>query len=183
MPSGGDRYADLLPYPQGERASRAGSGSDQAEKLRQIVPTVTGVGPLGQTMACLEMLARFHNIPFRRDVIERAAQDNLANRKATSLELLGNLASAMGFTCTLVSLPEAKLARAPFPCIAWIEDQPSVLFSITKGSVKASFLSTAEFNSFGSLVGGSTRGPASFAATSKLITTARFSWFAANSKI
>ena len=48
-------------------------------------------------MACLEMLARHHNVPFRRDVIERAAQDNLANRTATSLELLGNLATAMGF--------------------------------------------------------------------------------------
>ena len=27
-------------------------------------------------MACLEMLARHHNVPFRRDVIERAAKDN-----------------------------------------------------------------------------------------------------------
>ena len=83
------------------------------------------------------MLARHHNVPFRRDVIERAAQDNLVNRKATSLELLGNLATAMGFTGTLVDLPEAKLARAPFPCIAWIEDQPAVLFGITQGVVKA----------------------------------------------
>ena len=50
------------------------------------------------------MLAR-HRVPFRRDVIERAAQDNLVNRKATSLELLGNLATAMCFTCTLLDLP------------------------------------------------------------------------------
>ena len=27
-------------------------------------------------MACLEMLARYYNVPFRRDVIERAATDN-----------------------------------------------------------------------------------------------------------
>ena len=83
------------------------------------------------------MLARYHNVPFRRDESERAAQDSLANRKTSSLELLGNLATAMGFTGTLVSLPEAKLSRAPFPCIAWIEDQPAVIFSITKGVVKA----------------------------------------------
>ena len=138
LPSADDRYADLLPAPQGEQVlSDLVSGSANGSTQRQVVPTVTGVGPLGQTMACLEMLARFHNVPFRRDVIERAAQDNLANRKATSLELLGNLATAMGFTGTLVHLPEAKLARAPFPCIAWIEDQPAVLFSITQGVVKA----------------------------------------------
>ena len=83
--------------PQGEQVvPELVSGGDQDKKQRQVVPTVTGVGPLGQTMACLEMLARHHNIPFRRDVIERAAQDNLANRKATSLELLGNLGYCHG---------------------------------------------------------------------------------------
>ena len=40
-------------------------------------------------MACLEMLARHHNVPFRRDVIERAAKDNLRGRSQTSLELIG----------------------------------------------------------------------------------------------
>ena len=138
MPSAGDRYADLLPPPQGEQVlPEILSTSNNRSKQRQVVPTVTGVGPLGQTMACLEMLARHHNVPFRRDVIERAAKDNLANRKATSLELLGNLSTAMGFTGTLVHLPEAKLARVPFPCIAWIEDQPSVIFGITEGVVQA----------------------------------------------
>ena len=108
LPSAGDRYADLLPAPQGEQVlPELVTGGDQAPNQRQVVPTVTGVGPLGQTMACLEMLARHHNVPFRRDVIERAAQDNLSNRKSTSLELLGNLATAMGFTGTLVDLPEA----------------------------------------------------------------------------
>ena len=122
----GDRYADLLPAPQGEQVlPGAASGGDQEAKQRQVVPTVTGVGPLGQTMACLEMLARHHNVPFRRDVIERAARDNLANRKATSLELLGNLASAMGFTCTLVNLPETMLGRLS-PALL-VDDQPSSL--------------------------------------------------------
>ena len=138
LPSAGDRYADLLPAPQGEQVlPELTSDREQGQKARQVVPTVTGFGPLGQTMACLEMLARHHNVPFRRDVIERAAQDNLPKGRATSLELLGNLATALGFTCTLVDLPEAKLARAPFPCIAWIEDQPAVVFSFTRGVVQA----------------------------------------------
>ena len=147
LPSAGDRYADLLPAPQGERVlPELVSTNKHNITQRQTIPTVTGVGPLGQTMACLEMLARHHNIPFRRDVIERAAQDNLANRNATSLELLGNLATSLGFTGTLVNLPEAKLARAPFPCIAWIEDQPAVLFSITEGWSRLYFLNMAGSN-------------------------------------
>ena len=66
LPSAGDRYADLLPAPQGEQVlPELVTGGDQAPNQRQVVPTVTGVGPLGQTMACLEMLARHHNVPFR----------------------------------------------------------------------------------------------------------------------
>ena len=58
LPSAGDRYADLLPPPQGERGGPVlGSGSDPGSNQRQVGPTGTGVGPLGQTMACLEMLA------------------------------------------------------------------------------------------------------------------------------
>ena len=75
--SADDRYADLLPAPQGDlqitEPATPGRG-------RQRIAEVTGTGPLGQTMACLEMLARHYNVPFRRDVIERAAKDNLRGR-------------------------------------------------------------------------------------------------------
>ena len=63
-----DRYADLLPPPKGDLQLAEHESSVGG---RQRIPEVTGTGPLGQTMACLEMLARHHNVPFRRDVIER----------------------------------------------------------------------------------------------------------------
>ena len=54
-------------------------------------------------------------------MIERAAQDNLANRKATVSDT-GNLATAMGFTGTLVSLPEAVGSRLFPHCLE--DNQP-----------------------------------------------------------
>ena len=134
-----NRYAELLlPAPQGQRQLPvANTAESSAPRLKgQRIPEVTGVGPLGQTMACLEMLALFYNAPFRRDVIERAARDNLQGR-ATSLELLGNLATFMGFNGTLCDLPEEQLARAPMPCFAWILGQPAIIHDITHGKVKA----------------------------------------------
>jgi len=128
-----DRYADLLPAPQGERTEAAAAG---VPRLRgRLIPEVTASGPLGQTMACLEMLALYYQAPFRRDVIEQAAKDNLGNR-ASSLELLGNLSTLMGFTGTLADLPEAQLPRAPFPCFAMAMGQPSMLHDISNGQVK-----------------------------------------------
>ena len=88
-------------------------------------------------MACLEMLARHHNVPFRRDVIERAAKDNLRGQRSTSLELIGNLSTLMGFTGTLAELPEAQVVRASFPCIAVLCGQPSLIHEIRRGEVFA----------------------------------------------
>ena len=129
-----DRYADLLPPPQGESQL---SDSSVQTSARQRVVEVTGVGPIGQTMACLEMLASFHNVPFRRDVIERAANDTLRGRTHSSLELIGNLSTVMGFTGTLTDLPEGQLGRAPLPAIGWVLDQPTIIFDITSEGVKA----------------------------------------------
>jgi ATP-binding cassette subfamily B protein len=132
-----DRYGDLLlPDPQGERQDILPIEGSTPRLKGQRIPEITGAGPLGQTMACLEMLSLHYNAPFRRDVIERAARDNLQGRPS-SLELLGNLATLMGFTGTLCSLPEAQLSRAPMPCIAMMFDQPAVIFAIERGEVKA----------------------------------------------
>ncbi|NDD14928.1 MAG: type I secretion system permease/ATPase, partial [Betaproteobacteria bacterium] len=126
----------LLPDPQGERQDTLPMEGSTPRMKGQRIPEITGAGPLGQTIACLEMLSLHYNSPFRRDVIERAARDNLQGRPS-SLELLGNLATLMGFTGTLCSLPEAQLSRAPMPCIAMMFDQPAVIFAIERGEVKA----------------------------------------------
>ena len=129
-----DRYADLLPPPQGERVDDA--VVQNAPRVRgRLIAEVTGSGPLGQIMACLEMLALYYQAPFRRDVIERAATDSLGNR-AASLELIGNLSTLMGFNGTLADLPEAQLPRAPFPCFVMAMGQPAIVHDISKGNVK-----------------------------------------------
>lgn len=136
-----DRYADLLaPAPQGERRLALAPGEgDSQQPMRwrgRAIPVVTGVGPLQQTLASLEMLARFYNVPFRRDVIERAAGQLLQGRD-TSLEVIGNLSTLMGFVGTISDIPAAQLARLPFPCMAIVFGQPAVLHDIQRGEVKA----------------------------------------------
>ena len=141
--SGKDRYADLLaPEPQGERRDDSAVGALIESQEGQFnwqgrrIPVVTGVGALEQAMACLEMLATFHNVPFRKDVVQRAAQQTLRGH-ACSLEQLGNLASWMGFLGTLVDVSEAQLHRLPFPCFALLLDQPAMIHDISRDEVKA----------------------------------------------
>lgn len=140
--SGDDRYADLnAPEPRGGRRDEAAlssliEGQDQLSWKGRKIPVVTGVGPLEQAMACLEMLARYHSVPFRKDVVQRAAKETLRNQ-ACSLEQLGNLATWMGFVGTLADVPEAQLHRLPFPCFALLLDQPAMIHDISRTEVKA----------------------------------------------
>jgi ATP-binding cassette subfamily B protein len=141
---GDDRYADLLaPDPQGERVSGTSAPvageSDPSAPFSwrgRRVPVVTGVGPVEQAMACLEMLALVHNVPFRRDVIERAARESLRDH-AASLETLGNLSTVMGFVGTISDIPTAQLPRLSFPCFALVDGQLAMLHDISRDQVRA----------------------------------------------
>jgi len=79
-----DRYSDLsVPDPQGERhpteLSKGAQATESTPRFRgRSIPVVTGIGGQQQAMACLEMLARFYNAPFRRDVMERSVRQSLA---------------------------------------------------------------------------------------------------------
>ena len=137
-----DRYSELMaPPPQGERRDEAALSSlietqDQLSWKGRRIPVVTGSGSLEQTMACLEMLSRYHSVPFRKDVIERAAKETLRGH-ACSLEQLGNLATWMGFNGTIANVAEAQLHRLPFPCFALLLDQPAMIHDISRTEVRA----------------------------------------------
>ena len=53
------------------------------------------------------------------------------------LELLGNLGYCHGLYSDIGESARGQVGSCSFSRIAWIEDQPAVLFSITEGVVKA----------------------------------------------
>ncbi len=136
-----DRYSDLfVSDPQGQRNDGDLTAND-AEGISNLsstskVPVSTGVGSLGQVMSCLEMLSTYYRIPFRSDIIERIAREQLRD-KSPSLQLVGNISTILGFTGAFTPVAEDQLHRVPFPCIALIANQPSVIYEIRKGEVKA----------------------------------------------
>ena len=132
-----DRYADLAapPPPMGEQVADAGETSRINGRLERL-PVRTGIGPAGQTMACLEMLAAFHGLPFRRDVMERITTEKLQGR-APSMHSLGELLATMTFRVSLVDIPLHQLARAATPCLAFVRDQPAVIYKVANNEVLA----------------------------------------------
>ena len=132
-----DRYADLAapPPPMGDQVDEPGEATTLNPRLERL-PVRTGIGPTGQTMACLEMLAAFHGMPFRRDVMERITSEKLQGR-APSMHSLGELLATMTFRVSLVDIPIQQLARAATPCLAFVRGQPAVIYKVANSEVLA----------------------------------------------
>ena len=136
VPWQGDRYADLAPIAAPTSTDPVAGHNVQLTAELSRLPVVTGVGPVDQTMACLQMLATSFNIPFRRDVMERICRQELRER-SPSLGQIAGMTAVMGFQPTLLNLPSAQVPRAQTPCLAIIRDQPAMIYSIEKGEVLA----------------------------------------------
>ena len=68
-------------------------------------------------MACLEMLAVFYNVPFRRDVLDRVVVQSLRNSSA-SLELVGNVSNYLGFIGSICDLPSLNSLEHLYPVLS-----------------------------------------------------------------
>ena len=136
LPWQGDRYADLAPTAATANLDVSGEQRFQLNSDLARLPVFTGVGPVEQTMACLQMLAASFNIPFRHDVMERICRQELRDR-SPSLGQIAGMTSVMGFQPTLLNLPAAQVPRAQTPCLAIVRDQPAIIYRIEKGEVLA----------------------------------------------
>ena len=57
---------------------------------------VGGEGPLQETLACFQMLAKLMKLPFRRDSIEKVLRDQLKRGQNPTLRLCGQIAASLG---------------------------------------------------------------------------------------
>ena len=95
-PLQGDRYADIAPTAAAHSPASDGSQGSQLISDLARLPVVTGVGPVEQTMACLQMIASSFNVPFRRDVMERICLQELRDR-SPNLGKIAGMTAVMGF--------------------------------------------------------------------------------------
>ena len=78
---------------------------------------VRGRGPLQETLACFQMVARLTNLPFRRDSIEKVLRDALRRGQVPDLQLCGQLAASLGLHVRAVRVPAAMGSRLQIPSL------------------------------------------------------------------
>ncbi|MEB3360582.1 MAG: peptidase domain-containing ABC transporter [Synechococcaceae cyanobacterium] len=135
--AGVDGEAEGLPTPglPPQPSSLDLGQSDRARGLQLI----RGRGPLDETLACFQMLARMLELPYRRDAIEKVLRDKLRRGQAIDLQLCGQIAAMLGLLVSGARVPAAAATRLLTPClIPWGQSFAVVTLSNAAGIQLAS---------------------------------------------
>ncbi|MEM6591296.1 MAG: peptidase domain-containing ABC transporter, partial [Cyanobacteria bacterium P01_C01_bin.73] len=114
---------DDVPYASTTMSEDVVEDGASATEVRTSLdyPHVRGKGPVNGTLACFAMITQHLNVPFRRDVVQRILNNQLA-RTGLSLQLCGAIADMLGLKTQLVKVPADKVHRLPTPAlIPWNE--------------------------------------------------------------
>ncbi|MDA0267755.1 MAG: peptidase domain-containing ABC transporter [Cyanobacteria bacterium] len=106
--------------------------------VRTDYPFVKGRGPVDNPLACLEMVSKQFEMPFRRDVIRKILANQHDRIGELSLAITGKVGEFMGLKTQLAKVPASAVHRLPTPAlIQWQEGQAVLYESTSKVRVLA----------------------------------------------
>ncbi|MEM8603915.1 MAG: cyclic nucleotide-binding domain-containing protein, partial [Cyanobacteria bacterium P01_H01_bin.121] len=129
----GDRAAaSEIPYGPREPEEPDFEVFEVDARQRQTYPFVRGRGPLRANLACLQMLAQFFNMPFRRDILRRVLADQLQRTGSIPLPVSGAIAEMMGLRAQMLAVPGDQVHRLPTPVLLQWQDSLAILYKASQ---------------------------------------------------
>ena len=95
-------------------------------------PHLSGDGPVETPMAALRMLARYFDLPFRKDVLTRILEDQIKRDESGAgigLLQMAAIADLMGLRASQLSVSDAQASRLQFPALVMGAKGPLVIWS------------------------------------------------------
>ncbi|WP_448380467.1 peptidase domain-containing ABC transporter [Gloeomargarita sp.] len=114
-----------LPYAPGVSA-QTGVGPSRAD-----YPYVRGEGEIGGTLACLQMVAKWFQMPFRRELLRRVLESRRQQMGGVTPQLLGAVVQLMGMDTQLLQVPSPLVTRVEAPALMQWQGRWVVLFAIS----------------------------------------------------
>ncbi|MEM7725820.1 MAG: peptidase domain-containing ABC transporter [Cyanobacteria bacterium P01_A01_bin.45] len=125
-----DWIADI-PYAPEIDSQKATRKSKQLK--HQKFPYIRGKGGLSGTLACLQMLGQYYNLPFRKDMLQRILTNQIDKAGSLSLPFCGAVIELMGLTTQTVEIPASAIGKLQPPVmISWQESFAVVYKSTDK---------------------------------------------------
>ena len=98
-------------------------------------PHIEGDGVIEESIACLRMISRFFDLPFKKDLTKRILEDqiNRSNNNKISLPQFAAIFELLGFKVTPLNISNDKLLkRLNLPAFALSDGKPKIIWSKRK---------------------------------------------------
>ncbi|MEM9272696.1 MAG: peptidase domain-containing ABC transporter [Cyanobacteria bacterium P01_F01_bin.143] len=108
---------------------------DETEEVtvgQKDYPFVSGRSTLEVGTACFQMISKYFNMPFRKEVINRVLKEQLNRTSSLSLPLCGAVSELMGLNPQLINIPAKAFTRLQGPCFVRWQDSLAVVYEISE---------------------------------------------------
>ncbi len=105
---------------------------DNQPKDAARYPIFRGKGQIDAPLACFQMLSKYFNIKFRRDIIRKVLENQLKTAGSISIQACGAIAQSIGLTPQLAQVPAEAINRIKAPVMIKWEDSFAIIYSITE---------------------------------------------------
>jgi HlyB family type I secretion system ABC transporter len=94
-------------------------------------PFFGGRTTLDVGVACFQMLSKYFNMPFRKEVITRVLTEQLERSETLSLPLCGAISELMGLNPQLVNIPASAITRIEGPGLVRWQDSLALVYHVS----------------------------------------------------
>ncbi|MBD2254098.1 cyclic nucleotide-binding domain-containing protein, partial [Nostoc parmelioides] len=125
-----NQYIDIneIPYAPVEEAPEPKPQSIKYEAKNINYPHFHGKGQLNSAIACFQMLSKYLEMPFRRDVIHRIFTQQMKQHGVIPLQVCATLAEFIGLKAKLGDMPCSQITRIPTPAMIHYGDSYGVVY-------------------------------------------------------
>jgi ATP-binding cassette, subfamily B, bacterial HlyB/CyaB len=118
---------ELSDRPTFEQESAAGTA--------RHYPFVRGRGPIDGLLSCLQMLSKYMDTSFKRDVVQRVIESQVRASGSISMQVCGALIEMIGLNGQLVQVPTIALNRLKGTALIPWQDSFAVLYQISENEI------------------------------------------------
>lgn len=104
---------------------------DEDTRKNAKYPFFRGRNEAEITIACLKMLTKDFEMPFRGDVITRIVNDQFERNGSLSLDICGAISELMGLNAQLLSVPAGAFSRLQTPLLTKLNDSFVVVYEVS----------------------------------------------------
>jgi ATP-binding cassette subfamily B protein len=124
-----------IPYAKTEEIPPPISAKPQVKHNLKNFPFFRGQGEINSTLACFQMLAKYLDVPLRKEVVQRILNEQIKRQGNISFPVCAYLGELIGLKSQLVEIPATAITRIPAPALIQYQDSYAVIYAVDSNTV------------------------------------------------